>query len=411
MIQNHKIKAENRQITKDNKVKIMAVGDIAIGDLLSGYGIKSITQKFGADYPFEHIKSVLAEAELLIGNFEGMATKKACNADLRLAGIPEMGKALKQAGFDVLSVANNHAYDHGPDIFLETVQILKDAGLEVCGLRGKDGFYSEPVILTKKGIKFGILAYNWVGLENVNGIDKYMATVQDGIVNYTWHRNKEANYKAREDILEKNQNVISDVNKLKSLVDFVILLPHWAYEWTIYPPYGVVLEGRHFIDCGVDLILGSHPHVIQAVENYKDGLIAYSLGNFLFEGINTQTEFGMLFTCNVYNKQITNHEINFVRRNKKYQPIPATKDQIEKNKKIVEKSRQAILSDDAQTELDDEYLYKVYETEYYKLKKLSIIYLFLNLPFKPGLLKPIFKKIINAFDIVLMRLRGKRVRW
>jgi hypothetical protein len=80
---------------------------------------------------------------------------------LSFCGIPSVAEELQSVGFTALSVANNHVLEHGPELFQETVAILKEHGLQVCGLRGDSGFHCQPVVVNRGGKRFGILAKNW----------------------------------------------------------------------------------------------------------------------------------------------------------------------------------------------------------------------------------------------------------
>lgn len=393
-------------------IKLKIVGDIATGDYtVGGIGIGSITKKYGGAFPFERLDNVLEGADILIGNLEGPLTSKAHVEDMRLCGLPELAKSLKDIGFDVLSIANNHTYDYGSEVFEETVDICQDAGLQLCGQRDYGEFYSKPVLIEKNGFSIGILAYNWVGLERNKGSEKYIANIDDGVVNYTWNREPLEDRKNQKEIGKKNAHVISDIGRLKELVDIVLVLPHWGYEWGIYPPYGVILEGESFIDAGATAVIGSHPHVIQGVQQYKTGVIAYSLGNFLFDAPTDKFNTGMVLECNIRKGQPPDVSYQFVKRSKNFQPIPACGYDDTSSRKMVLESSKAIISADVQAKLDDENIYREYEKQYNYLKRQKIVFLFKAMLRDPKLVIPILGKVKNLAVIILMRLQGKKVRW
>lgn len=396
-----------------NKLSIKAVGDIATGDYtIHGLGICSITKKHGCDYPFDNLNGILDDADLLIGNLEGPLSDKSFTRNLRACGLPSMANSLKKIGFDVLSVANNHIFDHGVDIFNETIESCKNAGIQICGLRGKGDYYSEPVILEKNSLTIGILAYNWVGIEDAsNEIDQYIAAVKDGVINYTWNRDKAKDIASRDSIRDRNKVVINDISKLRKEVDVLILMPHWGYEWSNYPPYGVVLEAHAFVDAGVDFIMGTHPHVVQGIEKYGNGIIAYSLGNFLFDFSTDKYVSGMILEANIVDGMLEDYKPSILVWNKKYQPEGAIGCVNQRYIDIVERSTQAILSDDIEQKLDDELIYKEYEKKYNDLKFLKVLFLFRKLLTHPYLIKPIFKKFLTLIELIILRIKGKRVRW
>ena len=393
-------------------VNIKAVGDICPGDAsVDGFGVLQVTKQHGSTFPFQRIDNLLEGTDFLIGNLEGTLSTKCFSRSLRMCGLPAFAEALKTAGFNAVSVANNHILDHGLDVFEETVSACRKAGLLLCGLRGRDDYYCAPVIVKVKSVTIGILAYNWIGLEGRKGIENYIAAVFDSAVNYTWNRAPEKDRIARERIREKNRNVIEDINKLKREVDVTVLMPHWGYEWTIYPPYGVVLEARTFVEAGADLILGCHPHVLQGIEMYKDGLIFYSLGNFLFDMCSQRFRNGMIADVSLSEKGIENYQYHFTTTNKNFQPLPAPSFENEACVKLLEESSSAITADDAAIRLDDELIYREYERGYNQLKLDKIRYLFISVFRHPGLIKPILIKTLNLLQVIMLRLKGKKIRW
>jgi poly-gamma-glutamate capsule biosynthesis protein CapA/YwtB (metallophosphatase superfamily) len=396
----------NRSIT------LKAVGDIAPGDnALAGHGVLGLTKKYGCDFPFQNVRDYLSSRDILIGNLEGTLSQNALNKHLRLCGIPEMAKSLKKVGFDVLSLANNHVFDHGPKILNETISYCEEAGLKLCGLRDDSEYYSKPVIIKKNQISIGILAYDWVGSDQADNIGEYVAIVKDSVVNYTWNRDKTADREARSQIRKKNQDVISDITKLRKKVDVLILMPHWGYEWTIYPPFGVVSEARHFIDSGVDLIIGSHPHVIQGLEDINNHLVLYSLGNFLFDGVSKASAGGMLFKCKLNQNGLLNYDLSFVRRGRHSRPELLSERKAQRTVQLVSRSSKAISSPDAEKKLDDDLIYREYERQYYKGKYKKVIYLLMKLPTHPLIIKSIIMKLLTFINLILLRMKGKKVRW
>lgn len=398
---------------QDNRaVYIKAVGDLCPGDSsVDGFGVGSLTKINGSNYPFRKLNGILDHADILVANLEGLVSSRCHDQKLRFVGMPEIADSIRVAGIDIVTLANNHAFEYGADLLIETINCCKKAGLEICGLRGKGPYYCDPVIVEKKGISIGFLAYNWVGLWDQDEIDNYLATISDGVVNYTWERNREQDKHARQRIKEKNKFVLHDVKRLKKNVDAVILLPHWGYEWTIYPPYGVVQEARTFIDAGADLIIGSHSHIAQGIEVYKKKVIAYSLGNFLFDPQPEKLFQGMVFEAAIEKDRVHKYDYFAISCDVRCQPERASAAGQEKFRRIIEKSTQAILSDSAEELLDDELIYKQYEKGYNRRKAKKVKYLFLAMLKDPSMIKPVLKKVGSLLELIFMRLKGQRVRW
>jgi poly-gamma-glutamate synthesis protein (capsule biosynthesis protein) len=396
----------------NNKIRIKAVGDIAPGDFIApGLGVLSITNRYGCDFLFNNIRADLDGGDLLLGNLEGSLSHLCKKEDLRMCGLPEMALSLKKAGFDVLSMANNHVLDHGPEVFRETVIHCQQAGLMICGLRGTSGYYSQPVITEKNGSKVGILAYNWVGSENVERAGNYIAQIYDGVVNYSWSRDRDRDVKARYAIETKNRHVINDIKELRRHVDILVVLPHWGYEWIIYPPMGVILEARTFIDAGADLILGSHPHVHQGVEIYKNKIVVYSLGNFLFDSFSKRHGSGMLIDCTLSPGEMPEYEISILDRDVFFRPGLATTEAVARHIEQVRKSSAAIADPDARLLLEDDLIYKEHE-QVYNRSKYNKAFLLLRMAIcHPSTIGIFGQKILNLLKVIILRIQGKKVRW
>jgi poly-gamma-glutamate capsule biosynthesis protein CapA/YwtB (metallophosphatase superfamily) len=391
---------------------IKAVGDICPGDMsILGLGICSQSKKNGIDYPFESAKKYLRDADIVIGNLEGILTSKAYVKILRFCGVPEFAKALKTAGFTVLSVANNHIFEQGISGFNETVKALEEQGILICGCRGEAEFYSKPVIINTKGKIVGILSYNWVGVNKFTNADKYIAQSYDSVVNYTWNRDAFIDRKNQEVYLDKNSNVLSDIRRLKKTVDYVVVIPHWGFEFVHVPPYGVVLEGRSFIDAGADCIIGSHPHVLQGNEEYKGKNIFYSLGNFVFDMPVKESMKTALLKISIYDQGNSDYSYTFLKINKKYQPVPASSSQEAEMIRIIDKSNAMVHGENLSAMLNDDVIYKEYERQYNRQKAIDIIRLFYILPIHPFVLLVIIKKIANFAEIMMLRVKGKKIRW
>ena len=395
-------------------IRLKAVGDIAPGDVaIDGIGVGSASKRHGLQYPFIKLDGVLDGSDLLLGNLEGSLSSRSLKENLRLCGLPGFARTLRDIGFSAVSVANNHVFDHGLEIFEETVLYCKEAGLKVCGLRGKDHYYCQPVIFEKQSVKIGLLAYTWIGLENdnIDEMGEYLPIVQDSVVNYTWNRDKTKDQEARAVVKEKNRKVIKDIQKLKREVDILVVMPHWGFEWSIFPPYGVTLEAKAIVDAGADLIIGSHTHSPQGIEIYNHSVIAYSLGNFLWDEIGDIFNFGMVLRCQISSEKVENYDYGFVKRENNFQPEPVTKNEFNKYNSLINKSTSSILSNNAEKILNDDNIYKNYEKQYNKIKLRTLMFFLKNLPRHPFLFKPLFNKFQTLLYIIYLRLKGKKVKW
>jgi poly-gamma-glutamate capsule biosynthesis protein CapA/YwtB (metallophosphatase superfamily) len=394
-------------------VTIKAVGDICPGDkYIMGLGVSSKTKRFGVDFPLDKVRGLLKQGDLVVGNLEGVLSDKVRNRkkgpDLTFCGLPEFGDALARAGFNVINIANNHSFEHGPEIFLETVDHLRKAGLKICGLRGNgSAYYSEPVVLTVNGRRFGIIGYNWVGVNNFFEVDRYIAQSHDSLVNYTWERDK----KNEIPISKANSLVVADIRRLRKEVDVVILIAHWGYEFVRVPPYNLTLEAQTFIEAGANIIIGCHPHVLQGVQKYRGGHIFYSLGNFIFDSRARKQRNTALLEVTLDKKQNISYKLTPLRINRFFQPEVGSSKQGRYIRGEIEKSSQSLLSLNRKEVLDDDKVYRKYEKYYNASKLFKAFNHFIAIGEDPSVIRLIFKKGIGFLRIMWWRLKGKKVRW
>jgi poly-gamma-glutamate capsule biosynthesis protein CapA/YwtB (metallophosphatase superfamily) len=392
----------------ESSIIMKAVGDICPGDMsIHGLGVCSQSKKYGVDYPFQYAKEHLQDAGIVIGNLEGILTSKAYTKVLRFCGVPEFALVLRRAGFTAVSVANNHIFEQGITGFNETIKALEENGILICGRKGEKEFYSQPVIINTKGKKVGLLSYNWVGVNKFPDAEKNIAQIYDSVVNYTWNRNLEVDNKNQLNIQNKNSHVLCDIRRLKQMVDYVVVVPHWGFEFVHIPPYGVVLEAHSFIDAGADCIVGSHPHVLQGYEEYKGSKIFYSLGNFIFDMPNKESKKTALLEV-IFNKQgKTEHSFKFFKINKMHQPVPASLSQEGDIRKCIEESNVVL----ARGNFNDDEIYKEFEKQYNRQKKINILRHFYLLPIHPFIVSVIIKKMVGFVILILLRIKGKKIRW
>jgi poly-gamma-glutamate synthesis protein (capsule biosynthesis protein) len=241
---------------------IVAVGDLQLGDSPTTVGFGFYSRYAGRSLTplFTDVHARLAAADLAFGNMEctlslaGLVNTSWASVHLR--GEPGFARELKQAGFNIVNVANNHASQHGDETFHETVRILREEGIAVCGVRGTDGWTTEPAMVARRpDARLGVLAYCQRPRQYANAVPPYA-----------------------EGTLE---TICADVRRLRPAVDHVVVSLHWGEEFVGQPSRDEVAMARAIIDAGARVIIGHHPHVVRPVEQYGDAIIAYSLGNFV----------------------------------------------------------------------------------------------------------------------------------
>jgi poly-gamma-glutamate capsule biosynthesis protein CapA/YwtB (metallophosphatase superfamily) len=232
--------------------------------------------------PFEEVRHLLSNTEVAFCNLETVLSDSGEKKFKRhsIKSDPANVNLLKGGGFNVVNVANNHMLDFGQEGCINTIDNLRESGIGIVGLRGEQG--AAPVVMNSGGRKAGILGYADYGFRNT------LMPLREGIA-------------------------IEDVKRLKRSVDIVIVSLHWGYEYVEYPSPAQQSFARRIIREGALLVVGHHPHVVQGIEEYKGGLIAYSLGNFQFrideaENLRRRNS-GIILRVSISDKEVANYEV------------------------------------------------------------------------------------------------------
>lgn len=240
-----------------------------------GYGVASITKKKGPQHLFE--KFDCQKSDIFLGNLECVVSSLGIDVNnidtLEMRASPEVIDELKKIGINILSVANNHINQHGPEVYEDTINTLRNKLIKVIGVKPVDGnetrLHSESICCEINGVKLCFAGYS---MEKER---YYPNDIRYSKVN--------------------SAQIIHDVTLLKEGNDHVIVSIHWGDEFVKIPNPEIISIAHKIIDAGASIILGHHPHVIQPVENYNDKIIAYSLGNFVTDMLwNPITKQGIL---------------------------------------------------------------------------------------------------------------------
>ena len=251
-------------IELDNVVHLAAVGDImldrALGDALRSGDI---------DYLFAPIGDTLITPDYTIGNLESALgeTGQPENKGYTFQAPPEAAEALRRAGFDILTLANNHAMDFGVEGLLEAINLIEANGMVAVGAGIDANEARRAAILSRNNFNIAILAYVDVPIE-FRGFDARV-----------WEAGPDSAGVAWADPVD----IQEDVSAALKDSDVVVVLLHSGYEYVERPSPPQVNAAHAAIDAGASLVIGHHSHVLQPVEFYKDGVIVYGLANFAFE--------------------------------------------------------------------------------------------------------------------------------
>lgn len=271
----------------DKTITLLATGD-------------NIPSREDYDTLYCHVAPLLKNADITFGQVETVLIDKsiedlypyvASQARMPCSSDPEVAPGMKRNGFDIVSFASNHALDYGRVHFLNTIQYLRDAGLEVIGAGENEEDARRYSIIERDGTKIAFLGYctilpqdYWAqesrpGMNPARGHTYYEQIEHDQPGTpcriHSWAHKED---KAR---------MLEDIRKAKQQVDIVVVSMHWGIHFTEAEIAEYQFEYAHdAIDAGADLILGHHAHILKPIEVYKGKVIFYSLGNFAMEDPN-----------------------------------------------------------------------------------------------------------------------------
>lgn len=252
----------------------------AVGDMLFGRSTAELIAKQGGAAPLADVAPLLAGADIAIGNLEGAISTAGVEAkwkDVRLRGDPRAVLGLQLAGFDVVSLANNHSFDFGWPAVRDTLATLAAARVGASGAGEDTGAAWKPVVVTRRGSDTAVLSFTRV--------------LPSGFGAGRNHPGMASAY--------QEQAVVRAIRDAKKRYGRVVAQFHWGVEYADRPNASQVELAHHAIDAGADLVVGHHPHVIQGLERYKGKLIAYSLGDFVFEHYSTKTGEAFILSAEV----------------------------------------------------------------------------------------------------------------
>lgn len=248
------------------EVTLVMVGDMLMHMPVNNSGkMEDGTMNF--DHLFTYTKDMISEADIAIVNQEVMLG----GTELGISGYPkfntyyEVGDALVNAGFDVVLHATNHTMDRGKDGLLNCLNFWETnyPEMAILGIQDTAEEQDEIYVFEHQGIKVAVLNYTY----GLNGLP--MPSDMPFAVN-----------------MIKETQIAEDVARAKEVADFVVLCPHWGTEYVLEETSNQRLWAEFFLECGVDLVIGTHPHVIEPAEMWTDEegnemLVYYSLGNYV----------------------------------------------------------------------------------------------------------------------------------
>ncbi|MBN1481706.1 CapA family protein [candidate division KSB1 bacterium] len=268
-----------RLITEEKPVWLMPSTEptitlAAAGDLMMSSWIIDVVNEQGVDFPFDSTRDFIETADVAIANLEAPLTaqgERFADKKYTFKVPPHFVTGIANAGFDVVTMANNHIVDFGCEGIVNTFIALQEAGIYFCGAGDNREQACAPTIMDVNGMKIAFIGFSMTYPEEF-----WATTTRCG----TCYPTEEVLYQS--------------ITEAERMADLTVVSFHWGAEKYSSPRAYQMAYGRLAIDFGADLVLGHHPHVLQGLEIYKGKLIAYSLGNYVFASYSNSATTSMI---------------------------------------------------------------------------------------------------------------------
>jgi len=245
--------------------------------------------------PFRPLAARLSRADVTVGNLESTLSTDGppTQGGDSFGASPGVVRGLRSAGFDAVSLANNHVGDYGDRALRQTLDRLRAADLRYVGAGRNLAEASKPVVLTRGGVRIGLLATDSIG-ETPAATSRQPGTNRLNMPPRTGPLNRRA-----------LTRITADIRALKRTVDVVVVIPHWGTQYTHRPEASQRTAARAFAEAGADLVIGGHPHWVQGWERLGSSTVVHSLGNFIFDmDFQTKTREGVFIEVTMWGGEV-----------------------------------------------------------------------------------------------------------
>jgi poly-gamma-glutamate capsule biosynthesis protein CapA/YwtB (metallophosphatase superfamily) len=254
-----------------------------VGDIMLGRQVGD-RHRDDPGAPLLPLAGRLAAAEITVGNFESTLSAEGSptQGGDSFAASPRVTPRLRTAGFDLMSLANNHVGDYGDRALRQTLSRFELAGIKTVGAGRDLTAARRPVIIERDGVRIGFLAVDSIGetpaaSQSRAGTNRLNMPPRTGPLNRS-----------------QLQRISSDIRELSKRVEVAVVLTHWGTQYTHRPESSQRVAARAFADAGADLVIGGHPHWVQGLEMAGSAVVVHSLGNFIFDmDFQTKTREGI----------------------------------------------------------------------------------------------------------------------
>ena len=258
----------------------------AVGDIMLGGSAAPELRREGYDYPFALVQPILGQADVVFGNLEGPLTDAGqAEPDKRYvfrSPPAKVAPVLAAAGFTVVSLANNHTMDYGVEGLKQTIAALDGVGIQHVGAGMNQQQARRPAFVRSGDYTLGFLAYSLTFPESFWAQGQRPGTA-----------------------FGHASHVRADVAAAREQADVVVVSFHWGREATTELRDYQSKLAHAAIDSGATVVLGHHPHILQGIEQYKNGIILYSLGNFVFGSYSRKATRSIIALLNLQGAKVS----------------------------------------------------------------------------------------------------------
>jgi poly-gamma-glutamate capsule biosynthesis protein CapA/YwtB (metallophosphatase superfamily) len=285
-------------------ISLAAMGDVTLGHHLERYldeqAALGVPLPKRLAYPFDKVRPILEMVDVAVVNLECPFTERgeALRKNFTFRARPELVGVLQAAGIHAVTLANNHVMDFGADGLLDTIDTLDEAGIVHFGAGRNLAEARRPAVISRGGVTVGFLGYVFLGSRDIEPEEVRAGADRPGAA---------GTYR---DLPGMERMLAEDLAALRGKVDVPVVYWHWGREGRRrLEPYQVRL-GHLSVDEGARLVLGSHPHVLQGMEWYRNVPIIYSLGNFVFGGnANPRRKASVIYKATISQGSVVTSEV------------------------------------------------------------------------------------------------------
>lgn len=270
-----------------------------VGNIIPGRNVARRMAERGTLYPFERVAPYINSADIVFADLECPLSDRFNPPynGVNFIAPQETISGLDACGVNIVSLANNHSTNFGLQAFTDTIDLLESHGIDYVGGGRNAGQAYAPTFVETEGCRFAFLRYNAIA-GSINASQDMAGVAWFDMSPYA------------ADDLQDIASMEEAVKRARQEADFVIVGFHWSVEYVDDPSLSMTNAAHAACDAGADMVIGSHPHMMQPIEFYRGSLITYNLGNFIFDQMWAEyTREGVILRCKMLGSYVTEIEV------------------------------------------------------------------------------------------------------